>query len=205
MADKKIIIGILGGMCSGKSSAAEAFARLGCGVIDADKIAHEMLENERIKSQIREFFGKGVFTEDGRIDRASLGEAAFDTAENVERINAIIHPPVLAKIEDLVDKMKQKENVRAIVLDMPLLAEAGWADKCDKLVFVDCKDEIRGQRAGQNGVFSKNQLKKREKFQISLDKKTKIADYTIYNNSGLSAMAEQVERIFSIIINSGQV
>lgn len=203
VADKKPVIGILGGICSGKSTVAREFARLGCGVIDADEIAHELLETNQVKGQLREVFGKVVFDSKGGIDRVLLGETVFENKENVDRINRIIHPLVLARTEELISELNGRGGIKAIVLDMPLLVEAGWAKKCDKLVFVGCKEEICAQRSHKKGLLAKKQLKKRKKFQISLDKKVKIADYIVDNNSDLSALAEQVSRVFSIIINNG--
>ncbi len=198
MDSKKKIIGILGGIGSGKSSAAAEFARLGCGVVDADRMVHELLEDETIILEIRQLFGDDILGSNGKIDKSRLSEKVFENAENVAGINNIIHGPVLARSEELIGKLNSSENVKAIVLDMPLLAEVGWHKLCDKLVFVDCKPEIRAQRIEEKGGFSKNQLKKRENFQISLDSKAKIADYIIDNNSDLSALADQVFRIFSI-------
>ena len=85
-----------------------------------------------------------------------------------------------------------------IVLDVPLLAETGWEKRCDKLIFIACNRQKRVERAENPENFEKILLK-RENFQISLDKKAKTADYIMYNNSDLSALAEQVARIFSII------
>lgn len=199
---KKKIIGILGGIGSGKSAAAAQFARLGCGIVDADRMVHELLEDEAIILEIRQFFGDDILQSDGRIDKTKLSEKVFESAENVAGINNIIHGHVLVRTEELISKLNSSEKVKAIVLDMPLLAEVGWEKRCDKLVFVACKSAIRAQRIGKKGGFSKNQIKKREKFQISLDSKEKIADYTIDNNSDLSALADQVFRIFSIELDN---
>ena len=201
MGNKKIVIGILGRICSGKSTVAREFARLGCGVVDADEIAHGLLEKSDIKEQIKEAFGNDVFNSTGQVDRNKLAEKVFEDEKTVERINRIIHPPVLAKCEELIAEFNSRSGIKAIVLDIPLLAETGWLQQCDKLVFVDCDEEIKARRAVKKGLFSKNQLKKRENFQIFLDKKKKIADYIVDNNSGLSATAEQVVRIFTIIID----
>ena len=95
----------------------------------------------------------------------------------------------------------RQENIRAIVLDMPLLLEVAWDKHCDVLIFVECSDSIRSKRAEKRDICYENRLKKREKFQISLDNKAQIAHYTVRNNSDLSALAEQVERIFSIIMS----
>jgi dephospho-CoA kinase len=83
---------------------------------------------------------------------------------------------------------------------MPLLAEVGWEKRCDRLIFVKCKQKIRAKRAKKMGILDKGELKNRENFQISLDKKEGIADNTIDNNSGFSALARQVTDIFSGIM-----
>ncbi len=204
MADEKTVIGILGGICSGKSTVAREFGRLGCGVVDADAIAHELLEDSDIKKQIKEAFGEGIFDDAGLVKREELAEKAFEDEQAVAKINGIIHPPVLSRCADLIAEFNRRSDIKGIVLDIPLLAEAGWLKECDKLVFVECETEIRACRAAQKGRFSKKQLKKRENFQIFLDKKKKIADYIVDNNSGLSATAEQVVRIFTIIIGEKQ-
>jgi dephospho-CoA kinase len=88
------------------------------------------------------------------------------------------------------------------VLDMPLLVEVGWHKRCDKLIFVDCEQKLRLERAKKLG-FDKKQVKIRENFQISLDNKASLADNTIENNSDFSAIAKQVTGIFSYIVDNG--
>lgn len=197
MESKKIIIGILGGIGSGKSSVAAEFGKLGCAVIDADRIAHQLLDTEDIAQKVRDAFGVEVFDADGNIDRAALGERTFENSENVARINDILHPEILVKCRQLLAEYNNAD-IKAIILDLPLLVEVGWDKKCDILIFIDCPEPIRAQRTEKNGHL----LKKRENFQISLDNKLKIAHYTINNHSDLSALAEQVVRIFSIITNN---
>ncbi|MHC4722407.1 MAG: dephospho-CoA kinase [Planctomycetota bacterium] len=183
MANEKTVIGILGGICSGKSTVAREFGRLGCGVVDADAIAHELLEDSDIKKQIKEAFGEGIFDDAGLVKREKLAEKAFEDEQAVAKINGIIHPQVLVRCAELIAEFNRRSDIKAVVLDIPLLAEAGWLKECDKLVFVECEAEIRAHRAAQKGHFSKKQLKKRENFQIFLDKKKKIADYIVDNNS----------------------
>ena len=120
----------------------------------------------------------------------------------VKRINEIIHPPVLARCQELICSYNRQNDTSAIVLDMPLLLEIKWEKRCDFLVFVACNAEKREKRTEKRSQMAKKYLKKREKFQISLDKKGNIAHYTVDNNSDESAIAGQVERIFSIIINN---
>jgi dephospho-CoA kinase len=198
---KKPIIGILGGICSGKSTVAGEFAKLGCKVIDADKIAHELLERKDIKYKIRGYYGEAAFDDSGKIDSRKLANIVFADTERLSLLHKIIHPLILRRAYELIDKYNGQSQVKAIVLDMPLLAEVGWDKKCDKLIFVDCKRELRIDRAKKKGIFDENQLKNREKFQISLDIKVSITDNTIDNNSGYSALPKQIADIFSCIID----
>jgi len=198
----KPIIGIMGGIGSGKSTVAAEFAKLGCKVIDADKIAHELLNRDAIKEKIMAFFGRDVVSTTGNIDRKILGEIVFADYDKLTMLNRIIHPHVIERVEELIEQYKQQNQTKAIVLDMPLLVEVGWDRRCDKLIFVDCEQKIRAERAKKLG-FDKNQLKIRENFQISLDNKLALADNTVENNSDFSAMVRQIADIFSDIMNNG--
>jgi len=200
---KKPIIGILGGLGSGKSTVAAEFAKLGCAVIDADKIAHELLDRKTIKKAIVASFGQAVLDKEGKIDRKALADIVFADADKLSTLNRIIHPSVLRRAEQLIKRIKGQNRVKAIVLDMPLLVEVGWAERCDRLVFVDCKRKLRVERAKKLGFSGKNQHKIRENFQISLDKKVNTADNIINNNSGFSALARQVAEVFSYIMDNG--
>ena len=200
---KKPIVGILGGVGSGKSTVAAEFAKLGCEVVEADKIAHELLYEPAVKEKIIGSFGKAVLDSAGEIDRRKLADIAFADGEKLTSLNNIVHPVVLRRAEQLIERYNRDPAVKAIVLDMPLLAEVGWAKRCDKLVFVDCKRALREDRAKKTGLFDENYLKIRENFQISLDNKLNITDNIIDNNSGLSTLARQVADIFSCIMNNG--
>lgn len=200
MNNDKKIIGILGGISSGKSTVAAQFGKLGCAVIDADDIAHGLLDNEDIKTSLTKTFGKAVLNPDGSVNTDALAKIVFDDPKKTAKLNGIIHPEVLKKCESLIAEFKDRKDLPAIVLDMPLLIEVDWQKRCDKIIFVNCDPNIRAKRAQKNAFLSKNQIKKRENLQISLDKKLKIAHYIVDNNSDISAMAEQVESIFTAII-----
>ncbi len=201
-AGKKPIIGILGGIASGKSTVAAEFVKLGCKVIDADKIAHKVIEQKNIKKKIVDLFGRDVLDSAAEVDRKKLAGVVFSSAEVLSSLNRIVHPLVIAQTEELIEQYNRQNQVKAIVLDMPLLAEIGWAERCDRLIFVDCSEEIRLQRAKKMG-FNKNQLKIRENFQISLDNKATLADNSLENNSGFSALVRQVADIFSDLLDNG--
>jgi len=198
-AGKKPIIGILGGIGSGKSTVAAEFAKLGCKVIDADKIAHELLDEPAVKAKIVDLFGRAILDSAGIIVREKLAEVVFTDADKLSSINEIIHPIVLQRIDMLIKKYNSQNQVKAIILDMPLLVEVGWDKRCNKLIFVNCEKKLRLNRAKKLG-FDKNQVKIRENFQISLDNKADLADNTVENNSDFSALARQVTDIFSYIM-----
>ena len=199
---EKPVIGILGGIGSGKSTVAAEFAKLGCKVIDADEIAHELLDEPAVKEKVVGLFGRTILDPAGKIDREKLAEVVFADARKLSLINEIIHPLVLQRAQELIKQYDCQNQVKAIVLDMPLLVEVGWDKRCDKLIFVDCEQKLRLDRAKKLG-FDKNQVKIRENFQISLDNKANLADNTIENNSDFSVLAKQVVNIFSYIMYNG--
>jgi dephospho-CoA kinase len=200
---RKPVIGIIGGVGSGKSTVAAEFGKLGCAIIDADKIAHKLLDEPGVKEQVVSIFGQAILKSGGKIDHKKLAGIVFDDAQKLSVLNDIVHPPILQRAEELMRQYNCQNQVKAIVLDMPLLVEVGWSKRCDKLIFVDCDRQLRVERAKKMGVFDENQHKIRENFQISLDKKVAVADNIIDNNSGFSALAEQVAKIFSYISDNG--
>ncbi|MBN1974583.1 MAG: dephospho-CoA kinase [Sedimentisphaerales bacterium] len=200
MKNKKPIIGILGGIGSGKSTVAAEFAKLGCKVIDADKIAHELLDKPEVREQVIALLGSQIEDPHGKINRSKAAEIVFKDRVKLDKLNGIIHPLVLQKTEELIEKFSTDNDCKAIVLDMPLLVEVGWEKRCDRLIFVDCDEKIRENRV-KNKNFKKNHIKNRENFQISLDKKKVIADNTVNNNSDFSALVRQIAEIFSYIID----
>ena len=200
---RKKIIGILGGIGCGKSTVAAGFGKLGCGVIDADKIAHEILEKPKIKKELQKLFGNDIINASSKIDRRKVAEIAFKSPAKVAQLNRITHPPVLTQIEQLIEEYNRQPRIKAIVLDVPLLAEIDWTKRCDKLIFVECEREKRLQRSQKNGLWDENKIKIREKFQISLDRKKKIADYIVDNNVNLTGVERQIAEIFTSIMENG--
>ena len=196
---KNPLIGIVGGIASGKSRVAAEFERLGCALIDADAIAHALLEEPAVRGAIVRRFGPGILGASGEIDRRKLAQRVFSEAQDLAALNGIIHPRVLQRIEELIAQYEHRDTARAVVLDMPLLIEVGWADRCDRIVFVDSRFERRAERARQKGLLTEGEIKIRENSQISLDSKLELADNTIDNNSDFSTLVRQVQDIFSDI------
>lgn len=198
---KKPIIGILGGICSGKSTVAAEFGKLGCAIIDADAITHELLEKKTVKEKIIHIFGSSVLDLEAKIDRKKLAKVVFVDVDKLSKLNKLLHPLVLRRTKMLIKKYNSQRKINAIVLDIPLLVEAGWTKLCNRIIFVKSRTNLRAKRAIKRGL-NEYQLKKREKFQIFLDKKSSLADNIVENNSDFSALVRQVDKIFSNIIGN---
>ena len=196
---KKPLIGILGGVASGKSTVAAEFAKLGCAVVDADAIAHELLAEGRVHDELVRLFGLEIVDALGRIDRKRLANTVFSDGARLRALEKVIHPRVLERTEELIRQYDREAHVKAIVLDMPLLVEVGWAERCDKLVFVKCDRRRRMERAKAKDLLDESDIKIRENFQISLDRKAGLADNTVDSNSDFSTLVRQIKDIFSDI------
>ena len=148
------IIGLIGRIGAGKSTVAQRFAVHGAHVIDADRIAHDVLEEGDVVRQIVDRFGVDVLDADGRIRRRAVADRVFgpmpDHARALEWLEALVHPRVRSRIEAQLAALRAREDGHdgdaVVVLDVPLLVQAGWADRCDRLVVVSCSEEIRQQR-----------------------------------------------------------
>ena len=200
----KPVIGIVGGIGSGKSTVAAGFVGLGCELIDADALAHEVLGEPAVLDMLTARWGDDILDTAGMADRGRIAERVFDWPGELEFLNGLIHPRVLERAAVMIDACLAETDVRGIVLDMPLLLEVGWEKKCDFLVFVDCSEGKRADRIAKNGKIDIKQLKKRENFQISLDNKREKAHYVLNNNSDKSDMAEQIAQIFSSMTGSNK-
>jgi dephospho-CoA kinase len=196
------IIGLLGGVASGKSMVAEQLASCGAAVLNADKIAHEVLQQPNIVTAVRECWGNAVFSADGRIDRSRLAEIVFapspEGAKNRTCLERLTHPEIIRIMREQLDVLAQTA-VKAVVLDAPLLQEAGLDELCDKLIFVDARPEVRLQRAISRG-WRKEDFTAREGAQESLDFKRMHADVVIDNSGSPEQTQTQVKRLWQTLI-----
>ncbi len=197
-----IVIGILGGIASGKSAIARMFEKLGAVRIDADEIAREVREQPEMAEKIKQTWGEEILT-DGQVDRKKLAGVAFSSREELDNLNAIIHPEVTSRIREAIDSTGVSR--KAVVLDAPLLAETGFDSVCGTLVYVDAGSEARKRRAGAGKGLSESDLAIREKFQISLDKKRKMSHHVVDNNSSEDLTFQQVSEIWAKLHNSSAV
>jgi len=194
---EKPLIGIIGGIASGKSTVEAEFGKLGCAVIDADAIVHELLNEDRVRDELVQRFGPEILDTGGQVDRKRLASVVFADTERLTALNTVIHPRVLQRTGQLIAQYNADRHTKAIVLDMPLLIEVGWADRCDRVVFVKCDRKRRVERARRKGLMDDREIEIRENSQISLDTKAGWADSIVDNNSDFSTLVRQIKEIFS--------
>lgn len=178
---RPVVIGLVGGVASGKSTVAGLFAQHGLRHIDADAHAREASSDPEVLTQVRTSLGER-FVADGRLDRAALAERVFADEAAKATLEAILHPRVRARIRAELDEARGAG--RSSLLDVPLLFEAGLWEDCDRIVFVEASDVTRRERARARG-WRDDELERREQNQLPLAKKRERSDYTVYNGGEL--------------------
>lgn len=199
-ARSKPIIGVTGGIASGKSLVSRTFRELGAYVIDADALVHQQYELPEVAETVRGWWGDRVIGEDGKVDRAEIASIVFQSPEELQRLEDYLYPRLRAAREKLVEKVAGDASVRAIVLDTPKLFEAGVEKECDATVFVDADRKTRLARVAESRGWSPEELDRREKRQMPLDRKKALADYTVVNHSGTDDLREQVQQVLASVL-----
>lgn len=196
----KPIIGIIGGIGSGKTYVARVFGELGCRVISSDEQVSRAYQRPDVREQLRQWWGEAVFRPDGSVDRAAIADRVFaDPAERV-RLEGLIHPLVRQMRDEEMAAAAQDAQVLAYVWDTPLIVEAGLAGQCDAIVFVDAALEVRLQRVAERG-WDEAELLRREKSQAPLDKKRKVAKYMVRNTAGADEdVRNQVRKVLTRVV-----
>lgn len=197
------VIGILGGIGSGKSSVVRHMNGLNLCIIDADRIGHELLAEPEIQAQIRQSFGDRVFSGPETIDRSALAKEVFGPSREHDQarqtLNNILHPAIRRQIHSQIDSVSRDAD--AVVIDAALLLEGGWDARCDWLIFVDTPLAVRQQRVLQNRGWSPEELARREATQWALDLKQNKADFVVDNSASLDKAAEQMKHVFHSILS----
>jgi dephospho-CoA kinase len=186
---RAVVVGVIGGVGSGKSSVANELARhANVRIIDADAAGHQALTHPYIQQQIRRRFGDEVFNDRGEIERRRLAALVFGS--NPEQIQArldlnhIVHPQIRSQLQQELDNARQDCALDVIILDAALLLEAGWNDLCDAVVYIDTPREQRLARVLSSRGWSAEDLARREQSQLPLEDKRAAADFVV-DNSGL--------------------
>jgi dephospho-CoA kinase len=194
-------VGLTGNIASGKSHAALLFAELGAHIIDADRIAHDLLvQGSRIHEKVVATFGNRILAPDGSIDRRKLGEIVFrDSAKRI-LLNSIVHPDVR---EEIVRRMREYERNSPhgiVIVDAALLIESGSHKRYDRLIVVTCDPNLQLSRIINRDGLTLEQAKARMAAQMPVEEKLRLADYTIDTSGTLNETREQVEAIYRDLV-----
>jgi dephospho-CoA kinase len=199
-------VGLTGGIAAGKSVVGEMFVALGAHLIQADQIAHELMQpGELVYYEIVSHFGREILNYDGTVNRAKLAEAAFGAADEsksprVGELNRIVHPAVIRRQEQWMEEVGQQDPHAVAIVEAALIFEAGAAKRFDRLIVVACSEEQRAARfAARHKIdldAARKEVYRRMAAQIPDSEKIKAADYVIDNSHSLDQTREQVRRIW---------
>ncbi|MEY8348794.1 dephospho-CoA kinase [Bacillus cereus] len=190
-----VVIGLTGGIASGKSTVSQMFRELSIPVIDADIIAREVVEQgKEAYKEIVEVFGKDVLQVDGELDRQKLGSIVFHNEEKRLQLNKIVHPAVRKEMNAQKD-MYIKEGVQAVVLDIPLLFESKLTALVDRIVVVAVSPRMQLERLMKRNGFTEEDAKARIDSQMPLAEKVTLANKVIYNDGTIAETKAQLQLI----------
>ena len=196
-----VVIGVTGGVATGKSTVARLFRRRGAVVLDADAIAHELMRPRRVAWRaIRRAFGKGVLGVDGRVNRRRLAAVVFRHAARRRRLEGILHPLVYRRIRRDVARLCRRRGVPAVVLDVPLLFETRGQRLADVVVVVTAPRAVQRARWARHPGGTQEALDARMRAQWKLSAKAALADYVVDNANGLDATRTQVGQIWKAVV-----
>lgn len=190
------IVGLTGGIGSGKSAAADCFAALGAAIVDTDAIAHELTgPGGGAMAAIEEEFGKPVVAADGRLDRAVMRRLAFEDPDVRQRLEGILHPLIRAQAERRC-LAALAAGAPYVVLVVPLLVESGsYRSRVARVVVVDCEDETRIARVAARSGLARDEILRIMEVQASRQERLAIADDVIRNDGSLDDLGRQVAEL----------
>ena len=190
-------IGLTGGLASGKSFVGQALADLGCFWIQADELGHRAIAPGGASyAGVVSEFGSGILKDDGTIDRGKLAAEVFDAPDRLEKLNSLVHPPVIRQEEELMQEFAAREPSGIAVVEAAILVETGSQHRFDKLIVAWCTEEQQIERAMRRPGATQEQVIARLKRQMPLGEKVKLADYVINTSASKEQTIEQVLRVY---------
>ena len=202
-------VGLTGGIASGKTSVGEMFVALGARLVQADRIAHSLMQpGEAVYNEVVRHFGGGILNPDLSVNRAKLAEVAFGPADapegkrasRIQELNRVVHPAVIRSQDDWLREMGRQDPHAIAIVEAALLLEAGAAKHFDRLIVVTCNAEQRATRFAARQKIdletARKEVVRRMAAQLSDGEKIKAADYVIDNSGSLEQTREQVQKVW---------
>lgn len=198
------VIALTGGIGCGKSTASAFFQKMGIPCIDADKLCHELYlsGDPDLLKQITERWGCGVLAEDGSLDRAAVANIVFQDKNELDVLNAMIKPFAEQEVRRRLEQFRSAGE-KVVLLDVPLLYEAGWDQLAEVVIAVWTPPAIRDERLQQNRGWDLAEIRRRQQFQMDDNEKLERADYGIINSGTQAELEEQCRAIWERICSHG--
>ena len=197
------VIGLTGGIGSGKSTVSRFLAELGAVLIDADKVGHEAFgPHTEIWREVVAAFGRQIITPAGDIDRAKLGELVFGNSESLARLNRIMHPRIYDMVKARIEEYR-RQGVEVVVLEAPLLLEANWVPSVDEVWVVIASEATVLKRLQERVGLSETESLARIRSQISNEERVKLASVIINNDSSLTDLKVRVNELWQRLDTGG--
>lgn len=197
-----LTIGLIGGIASGKSAVADALAKRGAVVFNADKIGHAILQRPAVRDELVTRWGAEILDGAGGLSRPAIAKLVFgDSAAakaNRQHLEELLHPLIRAQIEAEIRQLPDAD-IPAVVIDAPLLLESGWNEVCQAVVFVDAPPEQRLARAQHNRGWSPEEFARREASQMPIEQKKGWSTHIIRNSGSLSDLEAEVDQFWAAV------
>lgn len=188
-----IVIGLTGGIGTGKSTASQILSQLGAKILDADKVGHELyLPGTPVWQEIVGVFGEGILKPNREIDRGKLAQIVFNNPLALRRLNEIMHPKMYERMKEILNQWR-REGVKVAVLEAAILIEANWSLLVDEIWVVIANEEKILERLCYKG-FSPDEVRRRLRSQMDIKEKAKLAQVVLDNNGDIDELRRQIER-----------
>ena len=191
-------VGLTGGIASGKSAVGKMFVELGCHLIDADRIVHELFEpGQAVNKAVVDAFGSRVLGADGAIDRKILGEIVFANEGERKKLNSLVHPTTIQRQKDWLNRLDSEEPSAIGIVEAALMVESGTYKNYDKVIVVVCSPEEQRRRLRARSNLSEEQIAARIAAQMPLEEKARFADFVIDTSGAPESTRAQVQAVNS--------
>jgi len=191
-------IGLTGGLASGKTFVGRALSEMGCFLIEADELGHQvMARGAEAYQPILDEFGADILNQQGEIDRRKLGSIVFETPELLKKLNAIVHPAVRVRSTQLAEAFARREPRGIIVYEAAILIETGSFRDYDRLIVASCTEEQQVERAILRDHLTREEVESRLRRQMPLEEKVKYADYVIDTSGTKEHTLDQTRTVYA--------
>jgi dephospho-CoA kinase len=197
-----LLIGITGGIACGKTEVAKVFQEKGAIILSGDQIGTEVVETNRtVLEELARTFGPDILSNDGNLDRRKLGTIAFASKESRDKLNKIVHPPLLKELRKRIQNIEEENPRAVVVIDAALIVEWGLEKELDYLIFVESKREDKISRLQKMKGYSRAEALGRLQSQLPEKPKEKKADVMIINDKGLADLRDAAEGVWRLFVS----